>query len=457
MHLLPQNSHLFKEFGKRYSILQKNLGKNMTEHQKNEIQPNQISQPEDYQLKEITNSTSRYHTINKSDIAPETTALPDSKSQSSDDLESFFKTLKTGLIYLKRIVPWIWLTVLIVVIIPLIGQLFIAKAFQTQSPSPSQATTPTITTQSAISTPQSINWMQVEKAVKESMQEARETAEVYAAKELDEWTQKLVERVDSNFLDWYFGYFNQKQIEYSGFFTGISANIAGWLNPNNATPQARIAEAITEDFQIEFAKRVLVPEISQLQLQTIASQTSKRYLNALKVNLIQIPEQQQIPRADWESYLKGASVDVKDTEGKILANLGLQKIVAGGAYVALKPLLLPLLPKIGSAVVAKLAGKAGAKIATKTGSILGGQIGSGLLDCTIGVGILIWDIWETNHSASIEKPILRQNLVDYLHTVQDSLLTNPNNGIMTAVNAIDRNILQAIDIAKSVTVNKLGN
>ncbi len=429
----------------------------MTQYKKEEIQQNQILQSEDYDLKEVPNSTAISQSIDEPAITNETTAILDSKSKSSETLKSFFKTLKTGLTYLRKIAPWIWLTVLFVVIIPLIGQLFIAKAFQTKLPSLSEPATPTITTQSATSTPLAINWMQVEKAVKESMQEAHEIAEGYASQELDAWTDKLVERVDTNFLDWYFGYFNQKRIEYSSFFTGISANIAHGLNPNNPTPEEKIAEAMTEDFQTEFAKRVLVPEISQLQLQTIASQTSKRYLNALKVNLSQIPEQQQIPRADWESYLKVASIDIKDTEGKILSNLSLQKIVAGGAYVALKPLLLPLLPKIGSAIVAKLAGKAGAKIAAKTGGILGGQIGSALLDSTIGVGILLWDVWETNHSASIEKPIFRQNLVDYIHAVKDSILTNPNNGIMTVINKADRNILQAIEIAKSVTVNKLGS
>lgn len=429
----------------------------MTQYKKDEIQQNQILQPEDYDLKEVPNSTAISQSINEPAITNETTAILDSKSESSETLKSFFKTLKTGLTYLRKIAPWIWLTVLFVVIIPLIGQLFIAKAFQTKLPSPSEPAASTITTQSATSTPVPINWMQVEKAVKESMQEAREIAEDYASQELDVWTDKLVERVDSDFLDWYFGYFNQKRIEYSSFFTGISATIAHGLNPNNPTPEEKIAEAMTEDFQTEFAKRVLVPEISQLQLQTIASQTSKRYLNTLKVNLSQIPQQQQIPRADWERYLKIASVDIKNTEGKILANLSLQKIVAGGAYVALKPLLLPLLPKIGSAIVAKLAGKAGAKIAAKTGSILGGQIGSALLDSTIGVGILLWDVWETNHSASIEKPILRQNLVDYIHAVKDSILTNPNNGITTVINETDRNILQAIEIAKSITVNKLGS
>lgn len=429
----------------------------MTQYKKDEIQQNQILQSEDYDLKEVPNSTAISQSIDEPAIANETSAILDSKNKSSETLESFFKTLKTGMTYLRKIVPWIWLTVLLVVIIPLISQLFIAKAFQTKLPSPSEPATQTITTQSATSTPLPINWMQVEKSVKESMQEAHEIAEGYASQELDTWTDKLVERVDTNFRDWYFGYFNQKRIEYSSFFTGISANIAHGLNPNNPTSEEKIAEAMTEDFQIEFAKRVLVPEISQLQLQTIASQTSKRYLNALKVNLSQIPEQQQIPRADWESYLKVASVDIKDTEGKILANLSLQKIVAGGAYVALKPLLLPLLPKIGSAIVAKLAGKAGAKIAAKTGGILGGQIGSALLDSTIGVGIILWDIWETNHSASIEKPILRENLVDYIHAVKDSILTNPNNGIMTVIDQADRNIIQAIEIAKSVTMNKLGS
>ena len=71
----------------------------------------------------------------------------------------------------------------------------------------------------------------------------------------------------------------------------------------------------------------------------------------------------------------------------------------------------------------------------------------------MGVGILLWDIWDNNHTASIEKPILRENLADYLQQVKGSLLTNSENGMMTVVDEMQRNIVQSLSLAESITSN----
>ncbi len=71
-----------------------------------------------------------------------------------------------------------------------------------------------------------------------------------------------------------------------------------------------------------------------------------------------------------------------------MAELTLQKLTVGGGYLALKPAIAPLIPKVGSAVAVKLAGKAGAEIATKTGTVVASKIGGTLLDVTVGAGIL---------------------------------------------------------------------
>jgi hypothetical protein len=136
-----------------------------------------------------------------------------------------------------------------------------------------------------------------------------------------------------------------------------------------------------------------------------------------------------------------------------MISLPLKAVLGGGAYLAFKPLILSLLTKIGSKISVKLAGKLGAKIAAKTGGLLAGNVGSVLLDSTIGVGIIIWDIWDTYHTGNIEKPLLRQNLVDYLYEVKESLLLNPENGIMTIIDAMEKNILQSLNLAKNL-INK---
>jgi hypothetical protein len=348
--------------------------------------------------------------------------------------------------FLRFIIPGLWAIVIIVVIIPLIGQFFIAKSFQSTLP------TTNSTDHSALVTPKKdIDWTQIEQEVYKSLQNARQGAEDYAAKELDAWVENLTERIDKNFLDWYFGYFNQKQIEYKSFFIGMSNNMGRWLNPNGKSTEESIAEIITEDFQTEFAKRVLRPQISQLRLERIATQSAKLFLKEAGANINQIPRNYQIAQADWNRYLEDLSINVVDSQGN-KSSLTWKLIAGGESYVVFKPLITPLLPTIGSKIVAGLAGKAGAKIATKTGTVLAGKVGSVFLDATVGVGILLWDIWDNNHTANIEKPILRENLVDYLELVKDSLLSNPENGMMTIVDEIQRNIMQSLSIAKTLTI-----
>lgn len=346
--------------------------------------------------------------------------------------------IKAWVQVMQTAVPFIWALVILVVIIPLIGQLFIAKAFSTKSVT-TNTNHPVEVVEKHL-----VDWSKVNEAVKQTLDNAHRSAEDYASKELDAWVDELTKRVDDSFLDWYFGYFNQKQIEYKSFFVQLSSGAAHLLNPNNPTPAEKVAEVMTEDFQKEFAKRVLLPQTSQLRLERITQQTVRHYLDELRGNISNISVNYNIPQADWNQYLSDIAITINDTEGKI-SNLSLKVLVGGGSYLALKPLVAPLVLKVGSKVVAKLASKAGAKIATKTGAVLAGKAGAVFLDATVGVGIIIWDVWDTNHTANVEKPILHDNIAGYLQEVKYSLLNNPENGIMTVIDQIQSRIVPSLN------------
>jgi len=109
--------------------------------------------------------------------------------------------------FFRSLVPWLWAIVLFVVIIPLLGKAIIAHSFDTSS----QQKTDKIFT---VTSP---DWSNVDNAVKKALQTARQKAQNYAQVELDLWSDDLMRRIDPNFLNWYFGYFNQKGIEYKNF------------------------------------------------------------------------------------------------------------------------------------------------------------------------------------------------------------------------------------------------
>jgi len=344
---------------------------------------------------------------------------------------------KTWVKLIKVIGPYIWAVVILVVIIPLIGQIFIAKAFAPNDTQIVQKPNKEV----VVILP---DWTKINESLKANLDQARNSAEEYAEKELDVWGDELMKRVDNSFLDWYFGYFNQKSIEYKSFFLQLSAGAAHLVNSKNPTPEEKVAEEITQDFQTEFANRVVRPEISQLRLERLTRGTVDHYLDELKDVLNNVPIKYNIPQADWDRYLNEIAITINDSEGKS-SSFSLKVFVGGGAYLALKPLVAPLILKVSSKVVAKLASNLGTKIAVKTGTVFTGKVASALLDATVGVGIIIWDLWDTKHTAAIEKPILRENIAAYLKEVKASLLNNSESGMMTAIRQIESEIVSNLD------------
>jgi hypothetical protein len=339
---------------------------------------------------------------------------------------------------IRAIAPFIWAIVILIVILPLLGQFFMAKAFVPDAEIKNINEPKEIVVQT-------VDWSAVDRAMVGALKSARQSAKKSAEAELDIWVEELTNRVDDSFLDWYFGYFNQKTRELKSFFVQVSSGTLHLLNADNPTPSEKLAEVITRDFQEQFAKRVLRPQIAQLRLERVTQKTVKRYLNDLSVNLNKIPVTYQIPQADWNRYLNDIALSINNREGNV-SSLSMKVLVGGGAYLALKPLAAPLILKVGSKVVTKMAGKTGAKIAAKTGASLAGKIGAELLDPIVGIGILLWDVWDYNRTVAIDRPILRENIADYLEEMKLSILANPENGIMTAVDKIEGEILESIEL-----------
>lgn len=362
------------------------------------------------------------------DVTPLATQIsPDSTNK----INAWSNLLSSIASVLKSFAPYLWALVVIIVIIPLIGQAIIANSFNNNIPKPD----PEI----VIEGRNQINWDKVDVAIRDSLKLAHENTNQYANEQLQVWVDDLATRIDPSFLDWYFGYFNQKSIEYKGFFTAIKGGTLKLLKFSNKDVNEQIAEEITADFQTEFAKRVLRPQIAQLQIERITNQIVRYYLDEVKNNVNNIAIKYKIPQTDWNNYLNNIAVSIYDTEGNI-SNTPFKVFAGAGGYVAVKPLIVKLVPTVSSKVVAKLAGKAGAKVATKTGGVLAGKIGGTFLDASVGVGIILWDVWDINHTAEIERPILKANLIDYLEEVKDSLLNNPQTGMMNIVDQIQTTI-----------------
>ena len=342
--------------------------------------------------------------------------------------------------FLKSVAPFIWVAVILIVIVPLIGRGFIAGSMSGDSRDASDRVNDVVVIDRPI-----IDQSKIEQAIATAITDAHTKAESFASEQLDVWVDKLMTRVDGSFLDWYFDYFNQKKIEFSTPFVWLSSAAVHWIDTNNPPPSQVVAEKLTKEFQTEFAKRVLRPKIAQLELEGITRDTINLYVSELGNNISSVQSSYKIPQGRWERYLEDIAITINDTEGNI-SNLSL-KVLAGGSTYLLAKAMIPVVTKIGSKVAASLAGKATAKMAAKTGGMVAGQLGAQLLDPIVAVGIVIWDVWDYKHTIKIDKPVLREAILDYLREVKASLLNNPENGVMASIYQLESGILKSVQSA----------
>jgi hypothetical protein len=337
----------------------------------------------------------------------------------------------------------VWSLVAVVVLAALGRYLYIATPGGQPSARPERRTT--------VSIQPPVPWHEVDHAMVEAFRMAHKVAEDFATTKIHTWAQALEQRLDDDFLAWYFSYFQQQWL-------GLKA-IGYWTAEKLLHEQPTMAEQITADIQEEFAKRVLRPEIAQMQLERIAHETVTEYMRAVQHNIAPIPDQYNIPQADWDSYLATIAALIARSEGNREIPLSLKiftsGVVVGGIASAatltelLKPVFARIGTKVSTTVAAEGAGQAAATVATRTGAKVGAKAGGKFLGVIIGIGVLAWDIWDHQHTERVERPILRANLIEYLAELQHTLLRDPETGIMTMIEAVEYTMVSALRSGKT--------
>ncbi|MCJ7679368.1 MAG: hypothetical protein MUP70_01460, partial [Candidatus Aminicenantes bacterium] len=151
-----------------------------------------------------------------------------------------------------------------------------------------------------------VDWSKVDERIQGVMKEARQEAENMASDKLEAWITAKMEKVDSDFLRWYFNYWTQQKLGLEG----LLSQVVHWIN--SGSPSA--AEAITESVQIEFANRVIRPRIAQMELERMITEIISAYSDSLRDKLSRIPDEYRIEPAAWDRYLTDLSVMVVDVE-----------------------------------------------------------------------------------------------------------------------------------------------
>lgn len=335
----------------------------------------------------------------------------------------------------------VW-TLVGIIVLAAIGRFLIFKPQNEDA----EVVSPTVST-----TPAAIPWHQVDAEIAKSLKQAQAAAEEFAEKELVQWTGGLEERIDGDFLEWYFSYWQQQWIGLKGmgYWLADTAVIEKLFGK-----QPSMVERITKEIQEEFSKRVLRPQIAQMQMERIANETVKVFVQQLQKDLQAIPKRYNIPEPDWIRYLNDISLLTKSVNANREVAISLKTItfgvVAGGTVGTAKVIktIKPMIKKIGTKMTTKTAtkgaGKAAAKVASKTGGKVAGKVGGKFLGPIIGLGVIIWDVWDHHHTKKVEKPILRENLMDYLAEVKESLLHEPETGLMSIIGSMQSSVISSL-------------
>ncbi len=356
-----------------------------------------------------------------------------SSTETNNTIENNFvsKLIKV----IRLISPWLWGVIILFVIIPIFGNAIIQNSLK-----------PKVDTLTTVNEPVVIERKQyeIDNAIASAIKDARKVSAQKASEDLERWISELMIRVDDDFLPWYFDYFHQKGRELNTVWTGLSSAALHRIDTNRLTAKQAIAAKLTQDFQLEFANRVLRPQIAQLELERIAQNTVNLYADLIVQNLGNVKASYQIPQGDWERYINDIAITVFGTEGNPTGKIQ-RDIVIGTTGFILAKAMLPTIGKISSKVVVSLASKTGAKMAAKTGTLVAGKLGVQLIDPIAAVGIIAWDVWDHHHTVNVEQPVLRKALYDYLEQVKFSLLDNHQNSIMSSIYQVEDKILESIE------------
>ncbi|MBC5797197.1 hypothetical protein H5968_19075 [Sphaerospermopsis sp. LEGE 00249] len=335
---------------------------------------------------------------------------------------------------IKSISKFIWIAVVLIIIIHFWGSFSTNHIKQKINPTTVNITIP------------EQKQYQISSDVTSALGKALVAARQSASNNLEQWKNEVMQRVDHPFLDWYYNYFNQ---------LGIGAKSI-WINLYSISEEEK-AEKLIGSFQQEFAKQVFQPSLMQLEMERFTRQAVDIYVSEANRNLAGVQSAYNIPQPTWERFLEGLGSITYDTGGQ-QQDLTLRAVSRGTGYLATTAMIKAIgfigTKKVVASTVSKATSKAVTKLATKTaakaaaegsGEMAVGLLGLELLNPLAGLGIIVWDVWDHYHTVQLERPILRANLESYLNEVKESLLNDPENGILSSVNKFHDGILNSLN------------
>lgn len=374
----------------------------------------------------------------------QSTEVDNKENEQSPFWIRFFESYSRFYDRIKPVFIILWIIIILLVILPAIGELIIARSFSQPSESPepqkhSEIIFDSLRSRKVIFASQALDQSQINRnrhqinaELLNALDKAHRITETRARDKIDAWIDSLMFRVDYDFLNWYFGYFNRKWREDSALIRQL---VGGDVKKHYG-----------EVFEKEFSKRVISQREAERKIRQIAEYAIETYVNELDYKIARIGFEYNIPQTEWNQYLDSITFNIPMAGN---TNTTLAEITAIGGYPLLaKALAIPLkgLSTVGIKSTEKIAVMAGTKFAAKLGGAAK-TVFTGLAkaaDPILIIGFAFWEVHEQNKTIEEQKPALYESIFESFKEIEDDLLHDPNSGIMATLYQIENSIRDSI-------------
>lgn len=263
---------------------------------------------------------------------------------------------------------------------------------------------------------------------------ARQIANETAQQGWQKLEKNLLARIDE-FLAWYFNYLTQKSQDIK---TGMIYSESLIKNDFHlAAANQDFTTKFIENFQDIFEAKVLQPEQVDLQTREIAVEVLKQYLEEILKSLDAVPQKYNINQTDWENYLNHVVIIIKSGQNHHFS-LPLKSVSSLENNQKLKQLIATNPDWVKTEMLAKIAKQGAIKILAKTGTNTAAILGVRLIGKKVlALGGIAWELWDYNHAIEVEKPAMRQELIENLILVRADVLYQPEYGIMSVIDGLE--------------------
>jgi hypothetical protein len=280
--------------------------------------------------------------------------------------------------------------------------------------------------------------------IRRILAEARGRAEADARVRVAAIVAQMKARVEPEFLDGYFGYLHQQKLGLNALWYGVRRR----LDEQQPGAQERLAET----FRAEFASRVVKPELSSLFLRRVNERAVDGYLSHVRMRVAALPAQYAIPQPEWERYLEDLGALGARPEANREVPLTLKALVVTATPFAVWAgvRLVAVMRGAGTRLVGLSAARVATGAAARVGGAAAARMGGRMLGPILGAALLAWDALDHHATVSTQKPLLARHLTEYLDAMAEDLVVAPGSGVMSAIDALEAELVKGLSRAPSV-------